>query len=392
MEVKHEDRKHSMLSASGSSKWLNCPASARLEEKFPNKTSVYAEEGTLAHELTELECRKKYGIISDKVYKKELAKKKKHPLYNTEMDAYVESFCNIVEESYKEAKTKTEDAEIRIETRVDFSHIVEKGFGTVDRMVIADGTLEVIDFKYGRGVEVSAENNSQLMLYAIGALKEASLLFDINKVKLTIVQPRISNYSQWEISVKDLEDWGLNYVKPKADLAYLGEGGQKPGDWCKFCKAKPVCRALYDLNLELAKKEFKDPQVLTDEEILEVNKSSSILIDWLESIKSYMLDQALDKNKKWKGFKLVESTTRRRWSDEKSAMAVLRKNKFKQSEYIDKKLKSFTVIEKLVGREKFREEFSEFIIKPQGRPILVDENDKRPALGIEQAIEDFSNN
>lgn len=385
--VNHSARKHALLSASSASRWLNCTPSARLEEKFEDKRSVHADEGTLAHEFGDIEIRHKLGLISDKVYNAEIAKLRKHELYSTEMEPEVAKYVQIVMETYKAAKTKNPNAVILVEQRLDFSHLVEQGFGTGDSVIIADGVLDVIDLKYGKGVRVDADENPQLKLYGSGALREYELLYDIHTVRLTIVQPRLDHVSIWETSVDDLIAWGENEVKPKAMKAYAGEGEQTPGEWCKFCKAKAVCRGLANENMKLAAFEFQDPHFLSDKEIIEIYGQLSLFQDWANSVSSYMLDEAI-KGKQWPGYKLVEGRSNRKWLDESKVVEVLKEN-YSEDEYMVSKLAGISAIEKLVGKSKFGPLLNEFIVKPPGAPTLVPESDKRPAMGAEQAKLDF---
>lgn len=384
----HSARKHALLSASGASRWLNCTPSARLEDKFPNKSSVYAEEGTLAHELSEIEIGYALGLIPDKVYSAELRKIRKHKLYTDEHEVEVGKYVDIVLETYNAIRNEHPDAVIKIEQRLDFSHIVEFGFGTGDILIIADGKIYVIDLKYGKGVPVSAENNSQLKLYGVGALREYELLYDIHTVVLMIVQPRIDNFSTWEISVKDLIDWALEVVKPKAKQAYIGEGDQKVGDWCRFCRAKPICRSYAEYNQQIARHEFKDPEILDDDEVADILKRVDVLNEWAKSVKEYALERAL-KGKKWPGFKIVEGRSQRRFLDEKAVADKLKILGFKRSDYMVTKLKNLTAIESLVGKKEFSIALNTQILKPEGAPALVDESDSRPAKGLEQAKQDF---
>lgn len=385
--VKHSARKHALLSASGASRWMNCTPSARLEEKFEEKRSVHADEGTLAHEFGDIEIRHKLGLISDKVYNAEIAKLRKHKLYSTEMEPEVAKYVEIVMEAYNVAKQKNPDAVMLVEQRLDFSHLVEQGFGTGDDIIIADGVLDVIDLKYGKGVKVDAYENPQLKLYGSGALREYELLYNIHTIRLTIVQPRLDHVSIWEVSVDDLIAWGENEVKPKALKAYNGEGEQTPGDWCKFCKAKAVCRGLANENMKLAAFEFQDPHILSDKEVIEIYGQLSIFQDWASSVSSYILDEAI-KGKQWPGYKLVEGKSNRKWLDEDKVIEILQED-YAENEYIVSKLAGITAIEKLVGKANFGPKLNEFIVKPPGAPTLVPESDKRPAIGDEQAKLDF---
>lgn len=386
-KVNHSARKHALLSASGASRWLNCPPSARLEENFPDKTSVFAKEGTLAHEFGDIEIRLRLNLISEKVYNAEIAKLRKHKLYSQEMEPEVAKYVEIVMEAFAVAKSKNSDAVMLVEQRLDFSHLVEQGFGTGDNVIIADGVLDVIDLKYGKGVKVDADDNSQLKLYGSGALRAYELMYDIHTVRLTIVQPRLDHVSVWEISAEDLINWGETVVKPKAVVAYSGGGDQNPGEHCKFCKAKSICRALANQNMELAQYEFQDPHLLSDKEVIDIYAKLSLFQDWAGSVSSYILEEAL-KGKKWDGYKLVEGKSNRKWLDKEKVKALLQDD-FDEDKYLVSKLAGITAVEKLVGKAKFGPLLNEFIVKPPGAPTLVEESDKRPALGIEQAQIDF---
>ena len=396
--VEHKDRKHALLSASGSSRWLNCTPSARLEEQFEDPpASKYAEEGTLAHEFAELELRKTTRQITAAKYKKEVARLEKDPLYSPEMPDYVQEYVDYVMEEYNEAKKLNGDAVLLIEQVVDLTQYVEEGYGTNDSMVISDGVLEVIDLKYGKGIRVGAEENSQLMLYGLGALVEHELTYDIHTVKLTIVQPRLKSVSSWEISAEDLLKWGEATVRPKAELAFEGEGVQKAGDWCKWCKAKASCATLASINIKLAKGDFvnkegaqKDPHLLTEKQLLEIYKKIPLLVDWANAISKYMLEQAKE-GKEWKGYKLVEGKSNRKWADEQAIIKLLKSELYEEDEFMTpRKLGGIGMVEKLLGKKDFNKLLGDLVVKPQGSPTLVEESDKRPALGADKAKDDFS--
>lgn len=388
-KINHSNRKHALLSASGASRWMNCTPSARLEEVEANKmTSSYAKEGTLAHEFAELGVKKALSKITPETYLDKTKLLKKSEYYSQEMIDEVGKYVDAVTKSFEKARKVTKDAVIQIEERLDFSHIVENGFGTGDAVIIADGVLEVIDLKYGMGILVYAKENPQLMLYGSGALRNYELMYDIHTVRLTVAQPRRNHFDSWDISATELRNWGENTVKPRAEMAYAGEGKQVPGDWCKFCKIKPKCRALTNVSLELAKHDFAEPLTLTDEEILGVYEMSNVLSDWLKSVNTYVLDRAIE-GKDWKGYKLVEGRSTRKWNNQEKVIETLKKNKFKEEDFTTKKLAGIVAIEKLVSKDKFDEMLGEYISKPQGAPTVVKDSDKRPAFGYEQAVLDF---
>jgi len=390
----HSEREHALLSASGASRWLNCTPSARLEDKFGvRETSVYAQEGTLAHEMSELYIR--HDVLEDipaDEFDAGLERIMAHELFDAEMLEVVPIYVDYVATETRAAREVNPMATTEIEQVLDLTEYVPESFGTADCVIINDDIMEVIDLKYGKGVPVYATHNKQLMLYGLGALRKYDTLFDIKSVKLTIVQPRINNISTWEISVEDLLDWAINELKPAAKLAFEGKGELKSGDWCKFCSLKNKCKALAEKQLELAMYEFADPELMTDEEVADVLTRVEQLVEWANSVKEYALKQAIENKKIWPGFKLVEGTSRRKWIDDEEKIAETIFSKFPEAsedEIYTMKLKTISDIEKLYGKKKVAEALSEVIIKPQGKPTLVSADDKRPALGIEDAIKDF---
>lgn len=390
----HSDREHALLSASGASRWINCTPSARLEDKYGVRTtSVYAQEGTLAHEMSELYIRHDVlNDISPEDFDASLERIMAHELFNSEMLEVVPIYVDYVATETRAAREANPMATTEIEQVLDLTEYVPESFGTADCVIINDDVMEVIDLKYGKGVPVYATHNKQLMLYGLGALRKYDTLFDIKTVKLTIVQPRINNISTWEISVEDLLDWAVNELKPAAELAFNGKGELKAGDWCKFCSLKNKCKAIAEKQLELAKYEFADPEMLTDEEVADVLTRVNQLVEWANSVKEYALKQAIEHQKIWPGYKLVEGVSRRKWIDNEQQIVETIFDKFPEAsedEIFDMKLKSISDIEKLYGKKKVTEALSGVIIKPQGKPTLVPANDKRPALGVEDAVQDF---
>ena len=377
--------KHAKLSASGSSRWINCPPSIRLEEQFEDKTSIYAEEGTLAHELAELKLRLELKEITKRTYTLRFNKATKdNPLYSKDMDDYVDVYKEICMEKYLNSKETTTDSIAAVEQRLDFSNYVPAGFGTGDFIVIADGTLEICDLKYGKGVPVSAENNSQMRLYALGAINKFSFLYDIEKVRMTIIQPRLSNISSDEISVNELLKWAEEVVKPSAELAIKGEGEFKTGDHCKFCKARSVCRARADENLELAKFEFKKSDTLSNDEISEILEKVDSLVKWASDVKEYALDKALE-GQEFKGYKLVEGRSQRKWKDEKAVAKILTDRGFLENIIWTKKLTTISNIERAIGKKETERLFKDLIDKPLGKPTLVPLSDKREVYNAAKA-------
>lgn len=388
--VEHSSRKHALLSASGASRWINCTPSARLEEKFDEAApSVYAEEGTLAHEFADVNLRFKNGEIDQKTLTSELKKLRKESRYTDEMEGQVEKYVNIVMEMFSEAKAKSPGAVMLIEERLDFSHLVEKGFGTGDTSIIGDGILDIVDLKYGKGVRVEAANNPQLKLYGSGALRSFEMMYDIHTVRMTIIQPRLDHISTAEMSVEELIKWGEETVKPKALKAYGGKGVQKAGDWCHWCKVSPMCATLAAKNVALAKHDFRDPHLLTPKQLLDVYKQMPMLVNWVNSVQKYLLQEAI-KGKKWKGYKVVEGRSRRKWLDEEKVIELLKEDMWDEADITKTELLGITKISQLLGAKDFNALLGDYIVKPQGAPTLVPEADKRkPMMGIEQAKEDF---
>lgn len=391
----HQNRAHALLSASGASRWLNCTASPRLEEHYENTTSAYAEEGTLAHEISELLLRNAIGAIDPVEAIQKGNDLEKHAMYSSEMPDEVQKYVDFVLETLNAAKSITPEAKLLIEERVDLTDFIEDGFGTNDAIILSDKVLDVIDLKYGKGVRVNAENNSQLMLYGLGALNKHLLSYDIETIRLNIVQPRLDHIDTWEISAKELLEWGETIVKPKAVEAYKGGTEPKPGDWCKFCKAKARCSALANKNMQDVKMEFndspevlKDSKELTDEQLTYIFQVSGAIKDWLSSIESYMLKEAVS-GKNWPNLKLVEGRSQRKWVDETSVEEKLLKEGYQADQIFISKLGGITQIEKLIGKKNFETVVGEFVTKPQGSPTLVDVSDKRPPYNFAATANDF---
>jgi len=377
-EIQHSERAHALLSASSASRWLNCTPSPRLEESFKEESSSFAEEGTLAHEFAEIILRNRINLTTELEFQKSADPLKKNKYWSMTMMDYVNTHVDYVIEQYTEAKKRDKLAVLLIEERVDITHLIEEGFGTCDVIIIAEGIMEVIDLKYGLGVRVDAENNPQLKLYGSGALEKYDLAYDIHTVKLTITQPRMDSISSWEISADDLRQWGEEVVKPTAIKAYEGSGDQKTGDWCKFCKASARCKAQSDLALEAARKAFTDPQLLTDDELIEVYAKIPNIDKWFKAVAEYMYKEAID-GKKWEGLKLVEGQSRRAWTDEEAVKEVLYGN-YKIEEFTNSKIKGIGDIEKLVGKNNFPIMFGELVKSARTSPSLVSEADERPAM------------
>lgn len=379
---------HAILSASGASRWMACTPSARLEEQFSDSTSEYAKEGTLAHELCELKVRKNLiEPMHTRTYNSKLKKIKEHELWQDEMDKHTDTYLEYIQglvHSYNCTPA------VMVEKKVDFSSYVPDGFGTADCIIIAEGTLHVIDFKYGKGVAVSAENNPQMKLYGLGAYLEYSFLYAIDKVKMTIVQPRLDEViSEYEISTTELMEWAEEVVKPLADMAYKGEGTYIAGNHCKFCRAKATCRERARMNSEVAKFDFKQPALLTDEEVGEALKMAQDLAKWAEDLKDYALAESL-KGKLIPGWKAVEGRGTRSFVNMDAAFATLCEHGYDESMLYERKPLSVAQIEKLIGKEGIQTLLEGLVEKSPGKPTLVLETDKREAITNKTtAIEDF---
>ena len=370
---------HAILSASSSHRWMNCTPSARLEREFADRETEAAAEGTAAHALCEHKLRRALKMRSRKPVSK----------YDCdEMDAYTDGYVEFVLEQLAQAKLECADPLVLIEQRLDFSCWVPEGFGTGDCLIVADKLLHIIDFKYGQGVLVEAEENPQMMLYALGALRLFDSLYDITEVSMSIYQPRRDNVSTWAISVDELNAWAENVLKPKAELAHKGKGDYLPGPWCQFCKAAVKCRARAEEKLQLARFEFAPPPLLSDEEIEDILTKLDDLTKWASEIQAYAQDAAVNHGKAWKGFKLVATRTNRKYTDEEAVIQAA-----KDAGYTDifkKSLIPITEMEKLMGKKNFTSILGSLVEKPQGRPTLVPETDKRPALKKTGAGEEFT--
>ena len=382
---------HAVLSASGASRWLACTPSARLEEQFPDSTSEYAKEGTLAHEVCELKVRKNLiEQIPTRTYNTKLKKLKENELWQDEMDKFTDVYLEYIQELVHSYSCSPA---VMVEKKVDFSQYVPEGFGTADCIVIAEGTMHIIDFKYGKGVAVSAENKPQMKLYALGAYLEYSMLYPIEKIKMTIVQPRLENEaSESEIFVAELMEWAENVVKPLAEKAYKGEGTYIAGNHCRFCRAKATCRERARMNLEASKFEMRAGALLSDTEVGEALKMAQDLAKWAEDLKEYALTESL-KGKIIPGWKAVEGRSVRAFKDTDLAIKTIIDSGIDEILLYDRKIKTLAQIEKLLGAKQFKELVGELVEKAPGKPTLVLETDKREKIVNRiTAEEDFNDN
>ena len=374
MAAKHNTRAHASLSASSSARWLKCPPSALLNAAVPDVTTDFAMEGTCAHELAEYKVNRLLGIEgedpSDKL-----------EFFDQEMQDCTDEYAQYIAEIIG----KLSHPVVMVEQRLDFSKYVPEGFGTGDCVIVADDILTVVDYKHGKGVAVSAEHNSQMMLYALGALDLFDMLYDISTICMVIFQPRLSNISEFSMPVTELLDWAEKELMPRAALAAKGEGEFCAGDHCRFCKVKATCRKRAEYNLVLAQYDFAPAATLEDTEIEAILEKADALSAWAADVKEFELSQALA-GKQWTGYKVVEGKSVRKYTDEgKVADAVKAAGK---NPYGEPEVLGITAMTKLLGgKKKFDEILGELTYKPQGKPTLVPASDKRKAWN--PASEDF---
>lgn len=357
---------HALLSPSSAHRWLQCTPSAVLEESFANQSSSAAEEGTAAHALCEYKIKKAIG---------ERCTKPVSEADTVEMQECSDAYAEFVLERYEQAKGRCRDPLLLIEQKVDFSAYVKDGFGTADCIIVSDNTLQIIDFKYGQGVLVDAYENPQMKCYALGALEMYNALYDIKEVVMTIFQPRRDNVSGYTLSVAELLTWAEWVLKPKAEQAIRGKGEFAAGDWCRFCRAKAVCRKRAEENMRLAELEFKPPSLLTDREIEDVLKTLPMLTKWAEDVFSYAAEAAIHHGKEWRGFKVVEGRSIRKYKDETAVIAQAQSHGY--TDIFQTRLISMTAMQKLMGKKKFEEILGGLISKSPGKLTLVPETDKR---------------
>nr|WP_314460679.1 DUF2800 domain-containing protein [uncultured Clostridium sp.] len=379
-----EERSHALLSASSAKKWIHCPPSARLEETFPDESSKAAEEGTLAHSFCELKLRKLFiePGMPDKTYKAELNKLKKDTRYNPEMDRFTDDYVAYIQ---KIAYGYPSTPYISVEKKIDYSHVAPEGFGTADCIILCGSDLHVVDFKYGKGVVVSAEENPQMGLYAIGALAAYSLIYPIDQIMFHIVQPRVHNFSSWKTTAKDLQDWADAVVKPNALLAFKGEGDFCQGTWCDegFCKAAGQCRHRMNENMEVLQKELNpvtgklvSENLISNEDIGKILPLLQLVSPWIKKVEKVALNKLLS-DEAVPGWKLVEGRSNRELTDATKAFKDLIAAGYKKAMLYEQKPLALTEVEKLITKEDYTTILSPYIVKPKGKPTLAPENDKR---------------
>ena len=397
---------HALLSASSSKQWLHCPPSVRLQEGFPNESSVYAAEGTFAHEVCEYKVRK---YLHERVKRPQ-----SEEFYTEEIDAITDVYAEFVITIIEEMKRNGCEPLVLVEERMDYSHIAPSGFGTADMLIIGrddqgKGLLHVCDFKTGQGVFVDADHNSQMMLYALGGLAAYGYIYEIETARMSIIQPRLENISTFECSRKELEDWGES-IKPIAKMAYEGKGEQKPGDWCRFCRAKPVCRACADEALALCREEFldldagaftddipetdmtapynpdmdtavfKQPGLIPLDELAEILPTLNRISSWIESVFAFVSSEAINHGVPIPGYKVVEGRSKRVFTDTKAVVDTAVANGY--TDLYKRQLITLTEFEKMMGKKRFAELLGEYVAKPPGKLALVPEDDPRPPVDL----------
>ena len=370
---------HSVLGASAADRWMNCTPSAQLTAGMEDEATTFAAEGTAAHALCEWKVRK--------ALKMRAGRRPTSDYWTDEMEEFTDDYRDFIMDLVGQAKLTCKDPVTLIEQHLDFSCYVPDGFGTGDFLLVADRELNVVDFKYGRGVAVYADHNPQMMLYALGALNLFDCLYDIEQVTMTIFQPRLSSISTWTISAEELYKWAEEVLKPKAELAAKGEGEFISGSWCRFCKARNTCRARAESFLELAKMEFQPPALLSDEEVAEVMEKAAELSKWASDVMAYAQAEAIENGKHWNGYKLVEGRSTRRFIDEKKVEEAAKGAGY--TDIYNKSLITLTAFEKLMGKDTFKEVLGSYVTKPAGKLTLVPLSDKRPEVTVNTVNDEF---
>lgn len=369
--------KHALLSPSSAGRWLTCTRAPRFEEPFENIETSYAHEGTVAHAVAELVVRYWHGDIPDDQYESELAELSKDEAYTEEMVEHAITYAKVILEKAK----ALENPDLQLEVKLDISKYAKGCFGTGDCVLIGDGVLEIVDYKYGKGHRVDAKENPQMRLYALGALEYFSLLYEVETVRMTIVQPRLQDgISSDETTKADLLAWGKSYVKPRAALAYAGKGEFAPSaEACRFCRARRMCKARAEANLEVAGSE-----VLSIEEAAEALNKAGDLRAWLSDLESLVFDK-LAGGQEVPGWKIVAGRSNRAYTNEPEIAKTLAENGY--TDIYDKKLKGITAMERMLGKPRFQELLGDYVIKPEGKPTLAPESDRRPAIMTLESVQ-----
>ena len=371
---------HSVLGASAAERWINCPPSARLTAGMQDEETSFAAEGTAAHALCEWKVRK--------ALKMRAGRRPTSDYWTDEMEECTDDYRDYIMDLVGQARQICKDPVTMIEQHLDFSCWVPDGYGTGDFLLVADGELNIADFKYGRGVPVYADHNPQMMLYSLGALELFDMLYDIHTVTMTIFQPRLSNISVWSIGAEDLYKWAEEELKPKAEMASKGEGEYTPGSWCRFCKARNQCRARAESFLELARMEFRPPALLSDEEIAEVMQQAEELSRWASDVMAYATAAAIEDGRHFEGYKIVEGRSVRKFTDTAAVEQAAKEAGY--TDIYNKSLITLTAFEKLMGKEVFQNVLGQYVEKPKGKLTLVPVSDKRPEVTITNVDDEFN--
>ena len=395
--------KHAILSPSAAHRWLHCTPAPRVEAEFPETTSEYAEEGRLAHSVCELAAKKKFTVMNNRTYNSRLKKLKADPKWDDEM---LSTAATYVEHLTEHAMRFEHAPYVALEVQVDITDYAPEAFGTCDCVMIGGDEL-IITYKHGKGVPVSAQDNPQMLLYALGALKLYRPIYGdmIRRVSTYIDQPRLGSYDGASMTVEELLAWGES-IKPKAAAAFMGTGEFAPGEWCRFCRAKAKCRARANQNTAL--EDFKDciplgrsipmqaeydttgfkpSNCLTDEEIGALLVRAEGLVAWYNDLKEYALAACLN-GKTIPGWKAVEGRSTRAWTDQDAALEALMAGGVEEAIIYDRVPKTLAQLEKVIGKQRFGELVGGMITKSPGKPALAAESDKRPAYN--GAAADFS--
>ena len=379
---------HAALGASSAHRWLNCPASVLLTANIPDKGSEYAAEGTLAHAYGELKLRRYFDHLPDKDYKDRLADIKADPLYKPEMDDCSDTYAQHVIETANAYEVRPF---VAFEQRVDYSGYAPNGFGTADCIILSQSRMDICDYKHGQGVAVSAEDNPQLKLYALGALDNFKMFYpQIETVSLHIIQPRNGGVSVWSTTVKELREWGETVVKPTAALAAKGEGGQHPGEWCRFCKIKNTCKARANTFITLTDYPAygQSGAELTPEQVSEALQKGEGVVEWLNDLKEFAASSLLD-GLHIPGYKLVEGRRSRKWDDQDKAFADIQANGIDESMLYERVPLTVAQLEKSLGKKTFGQVAAAHVQTSPGKPTLAPESDKRAEYS-KAANDDFA--
>lgn len=373
--MKHSERDHAILSPSSAKRWIHCTPSALLAEAAGSKTSVYAEEGTLAHEIAEYALTQYLNGSYDPIVDESLPLREEHlknPLFSIDMANYIRDYCNyVIGENYEMQKADG-SCKMFLERKVDITDYAPDSFGSVDVTLESSSVIHIIDLKYGAGVRVSANMNEQMMLYALGALKAAESQ-SITDIRMTIAQVRLDHYDTFGMSKDELLDWAEKVLKPAAKAAIQGKGKQVIGSWCQFCPVKAQCRAQRDAILADFD-EKPEPLLLSDEEVTDFIGKIDTYKSWIESVNKYVYDKAIQGHK-WNGYKLVAGRSSRVITDE-SRIRLELLNEFLEDEVLNIKLKGIGDLEKLLGKKVFSARFGDAIQSRPGAPKLVPESAK----------------